>query len=76
MPSTKRFQARPSGRAFERRLLSRNCPFRDEQQPKLRELFFVKSFLVVLFLTDAVRVAELTMDAKRRFFGSSPPPAS
>jgi hypothetical protein len=42
MPSTKRSQARPIGRASKRRSLSRNCPFRDEQQPKLRELFFVK----------------------------------
>lgn len=50
MPSKKRLQARPSGRAFERRSLSRNCPFRDEQQPKLREIscwFSCLSFFLV-----------------------------
>jgi hypothetical protein len=38
MPSTERFRARPSGRASKRRPLSRNCPFRSGQQPKLREI--------------------------------------
>jgi hypothetical protein len=38
MPSKERFQTRPMGRAFKRRLLSRNFLFRGRQQPKLRKL--------------------------------------
>jgi hypothetical protein len=59
MPSTKRSQARPIGRASKRRSLSRNCPFRDEQQPKLREMFLLNVYsIVILMLSCAVRVTE------------------
>ena len=52
MPSKERFQTRPIGRVFKRRLLSRNFVFRYRQQPKLRKLDVV-CFLVV-FLANAI----------------------
>jgi len=68
MPSKERFRTRPSGRAFQRRLLSRNFPFRERQQPKLRELFCIYLILVVLF-TNAERMAVPAEDAKPRIGG-------
>lgn len=47
----------------KRRSLSRNCPFRDEQQPKLREMILVKLvFWSLVYYSDA---ASLRKEATR-----------
>jgi hypothetical protein len=49
VPGKERFQHAPFGACIKRCLLLNFGRFEVDQQPKLRELFFVKFFLVVGF---------------------------
>lgn len=77
MPSRKRFRHAPLGACVER-CFSRNCLFRDGQQPKLREMLFElspqpRSGLTCTHASGSVTVwesAQLLMNSSRE-----PPPA-
>jgi hypothetical protein len=49
MPSKERFRRAPMGGARRALSFDRNFPFRSEQQPKLREMYFVKVSCLLFF---------------------------
>ena len=56
-PTKERFQRAPGGARIERCPVIEISTFRCEQQPRLRELCFVKSYLVVLFFPNTESLA-------------------
>ena len=70
VPSTERFQARPSGRAFERRpWSSKFARFEKDSSRSYANCVFVKGYLVIVFFPNAGSLSEAARVGKTEFFG-------